>query len=89
MMIFDLLQVTDRNATRTTWIRSNTPYLVIDFDLDRLEGNHIRVMDQFLDVYGFNITYEITNRPEPVVGETCNLVTCSMVGHCYAAADFS
>ncbi|XP_033345660.1 uncharacterized protein LOC117231380 [Bombus vosnesenskii] len=33
---------------------------VIEFELDRLEGNHVRVLNNLLDVYGFNVTYQMT-----------------------------
>ncbi|PSN52875.1 hypothetical protein C0J52_14477 [Blattella germanica] len=44
--------VTEQNVTRVHWLWTRSPFLVIDFELDRLEGNHLRVMDNLLDVYG-------------------------------------
>lgn len=64
------------------------PYLVIRFRLDRLEGNHIRVHDDLMDVYGFNITYEMrpsNNEREDV----CSLYKCSYSGNCLGNADLT
>uniref|UniRef100_A0A2S2QQX5 Notch 2 N-terminal-like protein n=1 Tax=Sipha flava TaxID=143950 RepID=A0A2S2QQX5_9HEMI len=64
------------------------PYLVIRFRLNRLEGNHIRVHDDLMDVYGFNITYEmrpIGNEREDV----CSLLLCSYSGNCLGNADLT
>jgi len=64
------------------------PYLVIRFKLDRLEGNHIRVYDDLMDVYGFNITYEM----RPVGNErndVCTLLVCSFSGNCLGNANLS
>lgn len=66
---------------------SGHPYVVIDFKLDRLEGNHLRVERQLMDVYGFNITYEIAEAGRNE--SRCTVIDCSMLGHCYASADFS
>ncbi|GLH12061.1 Uncharacterized protein GBIM_16812 [Gryllus bimaculatus] len=81
--------VTEQNVTLVKWLWSRRPALVVDFALDRLEGNHLRVLDELLDVYGFNITYEISGRADPVRGDSCNVMTCSFVGNCFAAADFT
>lgn len=67
---------------------STLPYLVIRFRLDRLEGNHIRVHDDLMDVYGFNITYEM----RPVGNErddVCSLYFCSYSGNCLGNADLT
>lgn len=64
------------------------PYLVVRFRLDRLEGNHIRVHDDLMDVYGFNITYET----RPVGDErenVCSLLLCSYSGNCLGNADLT
>ncbi|CAH0392383.1 unnamed protein product [Bemisia tabaci] len=63
---------------------SSSRYLEIELKLERLEGNHLRVEDALLDVYGFNITYELGATPK----DTCNVVNCSFLGHCLASADF-
>ncbi|XP_027846622.2 uncharacterized protein LOC114126804 [Aphis gossypii] len=67
---------------------STLPYLVIRFQLDRLQGNHIRVHDDLMDVYGFNITYEM----RPVGNErsdVCSLYHCSYSGNCLGNADLT
>lgn len=64
------------------------PYLVIRFRLDRLEGNHIRVHDDLMDVYGFNITYEM----RPAGNErqdVCSLYFCSYSGNCLGNVDLT
>jgi hypothetical protein len=81
--------VTEQNVTLVHWLWTRSPYLVIDFTLDRLEGNHLRVMDQLLDVYGFNITYEISGKENPVRPNSCNVILCSFLGNCYANKDFT
>lgn len=82
-------EVTDRNVTELRWLQSHTPYLVIEFHMNILEGNQFRALDNLLDVYGFNITYEISTRAEPVRNNSCIVVDCSSVGHCYASHDLS
>lgn len=81
--------VTDQNVTKVRWLETHTPFLVIDFYMTELEGNQLRALDGLLDVYGFNITYEISTRAEPVRPYSCIVVDCSAVGHCYAASDLS
>lgn len=67
---------------------SRLPYLVIRFRLDRLEGNHIRVHDDLMDVYGFNITYEM--RPaNDERNDVCSLYFCSYSGNCLGNADLT
>jgi len=67
---------------------SALPYLVIRFRLDRLEGNHIRVHDDLMDVYGFNITYEM--RPTGNErNDVCSLYFCSYSGNCLGNADLT
>ena len=80
--------VTEENVTRVRWIWTRSPFLVIDFSLDRLEGNHLRVMDYLLDVYGFNVTYEISDREKPVRKDSCNALLCSFLGNCYASKNY-
>ncbi|GLV32325.1 uncharacterized protein CBL_00964 [Carabus blaptoides fortunei] len=81
--------VTDRNVTKVRWLQPQTPFLVIDFHMKELEGNQLRALDGLLDVYGFNITYEISTKADPVRPKSCSVVDCSFVGHCYAARDLA
>lgn len=67
---------------------STLPYVVIRFQLDRLQGNHIRVHDDLMDVYGFNITYEM--RPAGNErSDVCSLYHCSYSGNCLGNADLT
>ncbi|XP_020277986.1 uncharacterized protein LOC109851869 isoform X2 [Pseudomyrmex gracilis] len=80
-------EVTEGNVFEHQLIRTFRPFLVIEFELDRLEGSHVRVLNDLLDVYGFNITYEITEeRPNP---ESCTVRDCSFAGNCVVTADYT
>lgn len=84
--------VSEDNAITTEWVYTRNQYFVIEFTLDRLEGNHVRVLDDLLDVYGFNITYEMVPDFEgdtPVRNSSCNLLGCSLAGNCFATEDFT
>lgn len=83
--------VTPENVTSSQIIRAFVPYLVIDFELDRLEGNHLRFLDDKHNVYfmyGFNITFEIVDAKVPN-RNSCNARICSLLGDCYASQDFT
>lgn len=73
------------SVTQLPWVRFTSPYLVIEFNMDNLYGTHLRALDRLLDVYGFNITYDV-NAVKPY---QCNALKCRFLGHCYAAHDFS
>lgn len=75
----------EENVTRTASVQSNSPFLEIKFQLDNLFGTHLRVMDHLLDVYGFNITYEV-DTPKSY---QCNSMRCSFLGDCLATQNFS
>lgn len=77
--------VKEENVTRTASVQSNSPFLEIKFQLDNLFGTHLRVMDHLLDVYGFNITYEV-DTPKSY---QCNSMRCSFLGDCLATQNFS
>lgn len=72
-------------VTQVAWVRFASPYLAIEFSMDNLYGTHLRALDRLLDVYGFNITYEVA----PVKPFQCNALKCRFLGHCYAAQDYS
>lgn len=78
-------RVTEQNLTSVDWVRTQRNYLVVDFTLERLEGNHLRVLDDLLDVYGFNITYEISRVARH---HSCSVSNCSMSGHCFVSQDY-
>ena len=77
--------VKEENATRTASVQSNSPFLEIRFQSDNLYGTHLRVMDHLLDVYGFNITYEV-GIPKSY---QCNSMRCSFLGNCFATKNYS
>jgi hypothetical protein len=65
------------------------PYLVLRFDVGPAMGNmHLRVEHFLLDVYGFNITYEIMPTSVPQT-PACSVHNCSFLGDCLASSDFS
>lgn len=82
-----ILQLPTQPGKEYVFVPSNCTYLVIDFELDMLEGNHLRALYGLMDVYGFNITYEVSTTGERKTA--CTVNECSLVGHCYASADFS
>ncbi|KYN09641.1 Cadherin EGF LAG seven-pass G-type receptor 3 [Trachymyrmex cornetzi] len=80
-------EVTEGNVFEYQRLRTFRPFLVVEFELDRLEGNHVRVLNDLLDVYGFNVTYEMTEEhPNP---ESCTIRDCSFAGNCLVSADYT
>uniref|UniRef100_A0A1I8PU15 Uncharacterized protein n=1 Tax=Stomoxys calcitrans TaxID=35570 RepID=A0A1I8PU15_STOCA len=77
--------LTEDDVTQVAWIQFNSQYLEIRFHMTTLDGTHLRALDRLLDVYGFNITYEV----EPVKSYQCNTLQCRFLGHCYAKEDYS
>ncbi|KNC30439.1 hypothetical protein FF38_07451 [Lucilia cuprina] len=77
--------LTEDDVTQVAWVQFNSQYLEIRFRMSSLDGTHLRALDRLLDVYGFNMTYEV----EPVKEYQCNTLQCRFLGHCYAKADFS
>lgn len=82
-----LLELPPPSGKEFQFVKSNLTYMVIDFQLDMLEGNHLRVLHGLMDVYGFNVTYEVSTTGERT--DICTVNECSLVGHCFASADFS
>ncbi|XP_072753187.1 uncharacterized protein [Anoplolepis gracilipes] len=80
-------EVTEGNVFEYRHLRTFRPFLVIDFELDRLEGNHVRVLNDLLDVYGFNVTYEMTE--EHPNSESCTVRDCSFAGNCLVSEDYT
>lgn len=78
--------VQEEDATQVMWLKFSTKYLEIQFTIDTLHGTHLRALDRFLDVYGFNITYEVAS--DTIKPYQCNALKCRFLGHCFAAADF-
>lgn len=80
-------EVTEANVFEFRWLKTFRPILVIDFSLDRLEGNHVRVLNDLLNVYGFNVTYEMSGGPTNA--KSCSVRDCSYSGNCYLAGNYS
>ncbi|KAL1140731.1 hypothetical protein AAG570_000661 [Ranatra chinensis] len=86
-----LYEVTETTALAVLNVTTSQHYLVIDFKMERLAGNHIRALEGLLDVYGFNLTYNIYRGKSALHSYTpaCSVAACSMLGNCYASSDFS
>ena len=65
------------------------PFVLLQLSVESIGNRHLRVMDFLLEVYGFNITYEIVDKTTDVSKPTCSVKECSYLGNCLAAADFS
>ena len=68
--------------------RIKARYLEVLVNLDELVNANLRVEHRLMDVYGFNITYEIQPSSARMRNDTCNAVSCSFNGHCYANSDY-
>lgn len=77
--------LTEDDVTQVTWLQFNSQYLEVRFTMASLDGTHLRALDRLLDVYGFNITYEVQHE---VKATPCNTLQCRFLGNCYASADF-
>ncbi|XP_056648750.1 uncharacterized protein LOC130453164 [Diorhabda sublineata] len=73
--------VNETNISRTRWIKTYQSFLVIQLKLSSADSVHLRVLDKFLDVFGFNITYEITTGS--VRSNSCTMMDCGFTGNCY------
>lgn len=82
-----LKEITEANVFQFRWLKTYRPFLVIRFQLERLEGHHVRVLDNLLDVYGYNITYAMTE--EEANPNSCSIKDCSFSGNCFIDADFT
>ncbi|XP_037712023.1 uncharacterized protein LOC119548666 [Drosophila subpulchrella] len=78
--------LTEDDVTQVTWVQFHSQYLEIRFTMATLDGTHLRALDRLLDVYGFNITYEVQNE---VKTAQCNALQCRFLGDCFASSDFS
>ncbi|XP_034175708.2 uncharacterized protein LOC117602168 isoform X2 [Osmia lignaria lignaria] len=80
-------EITEGNVFEYRWFRTFRPFLVVEFELDRLEGNHVRVLNDLLDVYGFNVTYQMTE--DAPNSNSCSVQRCSYTGDCLVSADYT
>ncbi|KAJ8984859.1 hypothetical protein NQ317_013060 [Molorchus minor] len=74
-------KVNETNISGVRWVQTYQSFLVIQLKLPSIDSAHLRVLDRFLEVYGFNITYEITAghaRPD-----SCTMMDCGFTGVCY------
>lgn len=81
-----IFELNEQTVSTISWVRFNSPFLEIKFTMNSLYGTHLRALDRLLDVYGFNITYEVDNN---VKQDQCNALRCRYLGHCYATQNFS
>ncbi|XP_023222070.1 uncharacterized protein LOC111623639 [Centruroides sculpturatus] len=73
---------------RPTYLLTNKPILVFEFVVREIGNIHLRIREYFLDVFGFNITYEIMDKTQAVKKDGCINHHCSYTGRCLAAADY-
>ncbi|KZS07008.1 Uncharacterized protein APZ42_029535 [Daphnia magna] len=69
--------------------RIKARYLEVQVNLDELVNANLRVERRLMDVYGFNITYEIQPNGSRIRTDTCNVANCTFNGHCYANHNYS
>ncbi|CAH2045135.1 unnamed protein product, partial [Iphiclides podalirius] len=81
------LTVTEENITRIKWLQVQSPVLVVELVLDRLEGTQLRALG-LLSVFGFNVTYVVQKPQEPPGPASCSAIECRLLGHCYARHDY-
>ncbi|XP_016770576.1 uncharacterized protein LOC410154 isoform X1 [Apis mellifera] len=80
-------EITEGNVFEYKYLRTFRQFLVIEFELDRLEGNHVRVLNDLLNVYGFNVTYQVTE--DTPSSDSCSVHRCSYTGNCLVSADYT
>lgn len=81
---FDSFELKEEDVTQVAWLKFSTKFLEIKFSMSTVYGTHLRAPNRLLDVFGFNITYEVgTVKPYQ-----CNALKCRFLGHCFANANF-
>uniref|UniRef100_A0A8D8Z4L0 Papilin n=1 Tax=Cacopsylla melanoneura TaxID=428564 RepID=A0A8D8Z4L0_9HEMI len=78
----------EKSVFSELYVTTERPFLVIELGLDRLDTNHVRALDNLLDVYGFNVTYDVIKARNLTRMTSCSMATCSYNGHCYSSANF-
>ncbi|XP_049877958.1 uncharacterized protein LOC126375149 isoform X2 [Pectinophora gossypiella] len=81
------LTVTEENITRIKWLQVQSPVLVVELSLNRLEGTQLRALG-LLSVFGFNVTYAVRGPNEAPGPPSCSAIECRLLGHCYARQDY-
>ncbi|XP_068619034.1 uncharacterized protein [Battus philenor] len=81
------LTVTEENITKIKWLQVQSPVLVVELVLDRLEGTQLRALG-LLSVFGFNVTYVVQKPQDPPGPSSCSAIECRLLGHCYARHDY-
>ena len=71
------------------YLEGNKSYLVFTFRVLDMDNIHLRVADFLLEVYGFNITYEVMPANESVRSDVCTVSNCSHLGKCLVSKDFT
>lgn len=77
----EIHRVNETNVVQVRWVQSFQNFLVVTLKLESVDSAHLRVLDRFLDVYGFNITYEIARGPART--DSCTIMDCGFTGICY------
>ncbi|XP_061384385.1 uncharacterized protein LOC116773247 isoform X3 [Danaus plexippus] len=81
------LTVTEENITRNNWLQVQSPVLVVELTLNRLEGTQLRALG-LLSVFGFNMTYMVRGPNDEPGPKACSTIECRLLGHCYARYDY-
>ncbi|XP_052256358.1 uncharacterized protein LOC127861711 [Dreissena polymorpha] len=69
-------------------LETRKPCLLLRLEVNFIGNRNLRVIEHLLDVFGFNITYEIVD-PLVTAQLGCSLKHCSYLGKCIASADYS
>lgn len=77
------------NFLALTYMSIEKPFMLVRFQRRDMRNIHMRADAFLLDVYGFNVTYEIRDVTEPIRTDTCSVAKCSYLGQCWASHDFS
>ncbi|XP_071037511.1 fibropellin-3-like [Parasteatoda tepidariorum] len=75
-------------SSEPTYLVSNQRILVLNMRVRNLDNIHLRVREHLIDVFGFNITYELIKKNESIREDLCINHHCSFTGYCLASSDF-
>ncbi|GAB6029873.1 hypothetical protein CHUAL_005580 [Chamberlinius hualienensis] len=71
---------------KSSHLLSAYPVLAIDLEIYDLTNANMRVLDNLMDVYGFNATYEMQQTSG--AKSFCTAERCSFNGHCYVDKNY-